>query len=276
MSAPPMLGIIAGGGNLPAQLIKSCIDNGREFFVLSFEESYSPETMKNVPHAVIRIGAVGEALKHLRDAGVREIVMAGGLKRPSLSSLKPDAAGAALLKKLGKAFFFGDDALLKAITAFFEEENFKVVGAESILGGIIAPEGVLGKISPTRQEKADIIIGMKAAKNLGALDIGQAVMVENGVILGTETADGTDALIAHCGSLRQGSKKGGILVKAKKPCQETRVDLPAIGVTTIEKLNEYGFAGVAVEAGYSLLIEKAGLIEKANEYGLFVAGVRYE
>lgn len=276
MSAPPMLGIIAGGGNLPAQLINSCIKNGREFFVLAFEESFSAATMGNVPHAVIRIGAVGEALKHLRDAGVREIVMAGGIKRPSLSSLKPDAAGAALLKKLGMAFFLGDDALLRAITSFFEEENFKVVGAESILGGLIAPEGVLGKIAPGKQEKTDIIIGMKAAKNLGALDVGQAVIVENGMILGTESAEGTDALIDHCANLRQGGKKSGILVKAKKPCQEARVDLPAIGVTTIEKLNEYGFAGVAVEAGGSLLIEKPELIRRANGYGLFVAGVRHE
>jgi hypothetical protein len=270
------LGIIAGKGNLPAQIIKSCQNTNRPFFVINFEESSAPETIKNIPHAVVRIGAVGESLKYLRDAGVKEIVMAGGVKRPSLSSLRPDAAGAALLKKLGKAFFSGDDAILKAIISFFEEENFTVVAVDSILTDILADEGVLGKISPDKQTKADIIIGMAAAKNIGAMDIGQGVIIENGAVLGTESADGTDAMIIACGKLKKGKKSSGVLVKAKKPEQEEKVDLPSIGVQTIENLYKAGFAGVAIEAHASLLIDKFELIKKADEYGLFVVGVKYE
>lgn len=276
MSKSSTLGIIAGKGSLPAQLIDFCQKNNRSFFVIAFDESFSPQTMANIPHAVVRIGAVGEALKYLRDAGVKEIVMAGGIKRPSLASLRPDAAGAVLLKKLGKAFFAGDDAILKAIIAFFEEEKFTIVAVDSILTDILADEGVLGKILPDKQAKSDIIIGMKAAKNLGALDIGQGVMVENGVILGTESADGTDMMIVNCGKLRKGKKSSGVLVKAKKPEQEEKVDLPSIGVQTIENLHVAGFAGVAVEAHGSLLIDKFELIKKADEYGLFVIGVKYE
>ena len=268
------LGIIAGKGSLPAQIIKACQNNNRPFFVITFEENAEPE-ITAAPHAVVRIGAVGEALKLLRNAGAQEIVMAGGIKRPSLSSLRPDAAGAALLKKLGIAFFSGDDALLKAITAFFEEENFTIVGVDSILNNLLADEGILGKISPDKQAKADIIIGMAAAKNLGALDIGQAVIVENGFVLGTEDDTGTDALISLCQRLKQKNKKSGVLVKAKKPNQEEKVDLPSIGVKTIENLYATGFAGVAVEAHGSLLIDKKELIKKADEYGLFVVGVKY-
>jgi UDP-2,3-diacylglucosamine hydrolase len=269
------LGIVAGNGNLPAQIIDVCKNNNRPFFVLAFEETTEPEIVSS-PHAIVRIGAVGEALKHLRNAGVQEIVMAGGIKRPSLSSLKPDAAGASLLKKLGKAFFMGDDALLRAITSFFEEENFTIVGVDSILNNIMAEEGVLGKISPDEQAKTDIMIGMAAAKNLGALDIGQAVIIENGVVLGTESSTGTDAMIISCGQLKNRARKSGVLVKAKKPNQEEKVDLPSIGVQTIENLYAAGFAGVAVEAYGSLLIDKNGLIKKADEYGLFVFGVKYE
>ncbi len=269
------LGIIAGKGSLPAQIIDACKSNGRAFFVIAFEESFNPEIMKDTPHAVVRLGAVGEALKHLRAANVKDIVMAGGIKRPSLLSLKPDAAGAALLKKLGKAFFAGDDALLKAITSFFEEENFTVVGVDSILPNILAEAGVLGKISPGKQDNSDIMAGIKAAKNIGAQDIGQAAIVENNIVLGTESAEGTDALISACGKLRKGAKKSGVLVKAKKPQQEEKVDLPSIGVHTIENLYANGFAGVAVEAGHSLLIDKELLIKKADEYGLFVVGFKY-
>ena len=265
---PPTLGIVAGGGSLPALLIKHCEQTGRDFFIIAFEESFSAEIMAHLPHAIVRMGAVGEAIAHLHKADVQEIVMAGHIKRPSLISLKPDALGAILLKKLGKAFFGGDDALLRAITEFFEEQKFTVVGVESILGGLLANEGILGKISPDKQAKADIVVGMKAAKNLGALDIGQAVVVENGVVIATETADGTDALINSQKTQR------GVLVKAKKPAQEERVDLPTIGVDTIKNMHKNGYAGVAVEAHASLIIDQEALIKKANEYGLFVVGVK--
>ncbi len=264
------LGIIAGKGSLPAQIIAACEKTGRDFFIIAFDESFDHKIMAHLPHAIVRLGAVGEALTHLRGAGVREVVMAGGIKRPSLSNLRPDADGAKLIKKLGMAFFGGDDAILRAVTAFFEEENFTVIGVESILGGLLAPEAILTKTAPDKQAKADIMIGMAAAKNLGALDIGQAVVVENGVVIATETAEGTDALITSHKTQR------GVLVKAKKPQQEGRVDLPAIGVATIENLHANGYSGVAVEAHASLIIDQAELIKKANAYGLFVIGVKYE
>ncbi len=270
------LGIIAGKGSLPAQLIRHCQDNCRPFFVLAFEESFTPEIMNDVPHAVVRLGAVGEALNHLRGAGVCEIVMAGGIKRPAMSSLKPDAAGAKLIKKIGLAIFGGDDALLKAITSFFEEENFTVVGVDQILKNIIAPAGVLGKITPDKDAMADIMLGMREAKNLGALDIGQAVIIENGKLLATENAEGTDAMIMSCAKLRGGKPKGGVLVKAKKPGQEEKVDLPSIGIQTIENLKKSGLLGVAVEANSSLLIDRDELIKKADEYAIFVIGIEYE
>lgn len=276
MSKTNILGIISGSGNLPAQIIEACRNNNRQFFVLAFEKNCIPANIGDAPSVVVRIGAVGEALKYLRTAGVQEIIMAGGIRRPSLSSLYPDAAGAVLLKKLGKSFFGGDDAILKTIVSFFEEENFTVVGVDSILTNILADEGVLGKFSPDKQAWSDITIGMKAAKELGRLDIGQGVIVENGIILGKESAEGTDAMIATCKKLRKGKGISGVLVKAKKPQQEEKVDLPSIGVQTIENLHKVGFSGVAVEAYSSLLIDKIELIKKADEYGIFVIGVRYE
>ncbi len=276
MNNSKILGIIAGSGSLPAQIIESCRKNDRRFFVICFDESSVSEIIKNSPHALVRIGAVGEALKNLRNAGVEEVVMAGGVKRPSILSLKPDAAGAVLLKKLGMAFFAGDDALLKAITSFFEEEKFTVVSVDSILNDILVEVGTLGKIEPDKQTRQDIMTGMEAAKNLGALDIGQAVIVEAGIVIGTEDENGTDALISRCGKMRKINGKSGVLVKAKKPNQEEKVDLPSIGVQTIENLRAHGFAGVAVEAYGSLLIDKKELIQKADEYGIFVVGVKYE
>lgn len=151
-----------------------------------------------------------------------------------------------------------------------------MVGVDSILKDIVATEGVFGDVIPDKQAWKDIKIGMKAAKELGAKDIGQAVIVENNMLLATEDDKGTDALIKKAGILKKARHKSGVLVKTKKPEQEEKVDLPSIGIFTIENLYTQGFAGVAVEAGASLLIERGEIIKKANEYGLFVVGVKYE
>jgi DUF1009 family protein len=274
-AASSTLGIIAGGGHLPAQLVESCQAMGRPVFVLAFEDSTDIESIRHVPHEVVRLGAVGEALKHLRNAGAKELVLAGKIRRPSITSLRPDVTGAKLLGRLGGAFFSGDDALLKAVIAFLEEEGFKVVGSDEILAGLMAPLGVLGKITPDARAKADIAHGMKVAKTLGQLDVGQAVIVENGYVLGMEAAEGTDALIERCAKLRR-EAKSGVLIKASKPEQETRADLPAIGPSTIEKLHDGGFCGVAIEADGGIILEREKTIARADTLGLFVVGVHHE
>jgi UDP-2,3-diacylglucosamine hydrolase len=268
------LGIIAGSGSLPLQLIEACEATGRKFFVIVLDGA-DIEAFSHHPHATVRIGAVGDILKYLRSADVKDIVMAGGVKRPSLSSLRPDAAGAHLIKRLGKAFFSGDDALLRSVVEFLEDEGFAVIGPDDVLGGLIATEGVLGKVMPDLQAKKDILHGLKIARMIGDMDIGQAVVVENGYVLGMEAAEGTDALIERCGKLKR-EQNIGVLVKGKKPKQETRADLPSIGPRTIDKLHEAGFRGVAIEAGAGLIIQKDKLLAKADKFGIFVVGVRHE
>lgn len=271
----PTLGIIAGGGRLPLQLVEACQAIKRPFFVLAFEDSADMEALSSIAHTAVRLGAVGEALDHLRAANVGEVVMAGKVKRPSFSALRPDRMGTKLLARMGGAFFSGDDALLKAIVSFLEEEGFTVVGSDDVLGGLVTPKGLLGKVHADSRAYSDIAVGMRVIHALGALDIGQAVIVEHGYVLGVEAAEGTDALIERCGRLRH-EKEGGVLVKGHKPSQETRVDLPAIGPDTVEKVHAAGFAGIAVEAGASLLLDREHIIEKANKLGLFVVGVTNE
>ncbi len=263
------LGIIAGKGRLPQQLVDACKAMGRPCFLLSFEGADDPALLAQAPHAVVRFGAIGEALAHLRSAGVHDIVMAGTMRRPPLSTLMPDASAARLLARMGTAFFSGDDALLKAVVGFLEEEGFRIVGADSVVTELLTPAGVLGSVTPGAQALSDIAAGMQAAKELGAKDIGQAVIVRGGTIIGTEDAEGTDALIARCMPLAA----GGILVKAKKPSQETRADLPAIGVHTVHNAHAASLAGIAVEAGASLLLDRAQTIADANRLGLFIVGV---
>lgn len=267
-----VLGIIAGGGHLPLRLTEACREAGRPCFVVALEDAADMEMLVGVPHARVRLGAVGEAINYLRSAGVQQLVLAGGIKRPSMGALKPDAMGARLIARLGLKLFSGDDALLKGLIAFLEEEGFEVIGADDVLGELIGQEGLLTKTRPDSKAKDDIKLGMQVAKALGALDVGQAAIVENGYVLGVEAAEGTDALIARCAGLMRETRRA-VLVKARKPSQEERADLPALGSKTIAGMHAAGMLGVAYEAGGALLLDKAEMVRQADAAGIFIVGI---
>lgn len=270
MHASP-LGIIAGSGALPRQLIERCAEEGRAVFVVAIEGEAERDTVEQVPHIWTRLGAAGFAIESMRQAQVHDVVFAGKIKRPSVSSLKPDAVGAKLLAKLGLSLFGGDSAIFKTIVAFFEAEGFRIIGIDTIMQGMVAPKGAMGEHLPGHQAMADIAQGIRVAQAIGALDIGQAVIVKHGLVLGVEAAEGTDALIERCAGLANGTE-GGVLVKACKPVQEQRVDLPTIGIQTVERVHRAGFSGIAVEAGHSLLAERAETIRRADALGVFLFG----
>ena len=266
------LGIIAGGGPLPGLIARACRGEGREILVIAFEGETDPETCVGVPHRWLGLGAVGALLKSLRQASCREVVLAGSIRRPSLSSLKVDLRGMRLLGRIARAKTKGDDALLSLVIAELEDEGFTVVGADDLIATLCAPASVIGQRAPDEDAERDIAVGIEAARALGAQDIGQAVVVQAGRVLGVEGVEGTDGLIERCAALQEAGP-GPVLVKMKKPGQERRVDLPTIGADTIERLAEAGFRGVAVEAGETLILERDRAVARADEHGVFLVGV---
>lgn len=268
----PTLGILAGGGDLPQRLIDACREQGRPYFILGFEGAVDSTILEDQPHARVRIGAIGESLHHLHEAGVKELVMAGHVKRPSIASLRPDGTGAKLLARLGKSFFSGDNSLLTAVVEYLEEEGFRVIGADDVLHKLLAPQGLIGRIAPTKEAQRDIETGVKIAHAIGELDIGQAVVVQQGYVLGVEAAEGTDGLIARCGELKRNIPYGGVLVKVKKPTQERRVDLPTIGIETVRMVAQAGLSGIAIEAGGALVLDRQAVALKADALGIFIIG----
>jgi DUF1009 family protein len=265
------LGILAGAGELPLRVVGACRAIDRPVFVLAFEGAADPAVVAGVPHAWIRLGAAGEGIRILRENGVEELVMAGGVRRPSLWSLRPDLWTARFFARIGYRAL-GDDGLLRAVITALEEEGFRIVGVDSILGAALAPEGPFGRLLPDAEAETDIALGLKAARALGALDIGQAVVVQHGVVLGVEAIEGTDALLARCGELRR-EGPGGVLVKMAKPGQERRADLPTIGRGTVAAAARAGLRGIAVEAGATLVVDRTAVAAAADEAGLFVVGV---
>jgi hypothetical protein len=273
-SAQTTLGIIAGSGNLPGRIIDACRAAGREVFVLALEGEADPVRIAAVPHAWCRIAAAAKGLDLLRAHGVGDLVLVGGVRRPSFTALLPDWRAAKFFARVGYRAL-GDDGLLSAVVKELEREGFRVVGADQLLADAALPEGPLGAVRPDGDAGADIALGLRLARAIGALDIGQAVVVQQGLVLGVEAIEGTDGLLRRVGALRRPGP-GAVLVKTAKPHQERRVDRPTIGPQTVMLAAASGLRGIAAEAGATLVVDRAELIRLADDAGLFVVGVRAE
>ena len=266
----PKLGILAGDGELPVKLVEVCRATGREIFVVVFNGESNPACVDGAPHVWLDLGAVGSVIRALKEAECRDVVLAGPIRRPRLTSMRLDGRGAAMVPRLLRAR--GDDALLTVVIDELEGEGFNVVGADDVFSGLLAAEGVLGARRPDVGEWDDIARGVEVVRAIGAIDVGQAAVVHDGYVLGVEAAEGTDALIDRVAALRRG-ERGGVLAKLRKPGQDRRADLPTIGIGTIERASAAGLAGIAVEAGETLVLDLEAVIDGADAAGLFLVGV---
>lgn len=264
------VGILAGSGDLPGMLVEACRAGGREPFVVAFNGFTDPGLVTGTRHAWVDIAAVGKTFQLLRQAGCQAVVLAGKMRRPALSTLRPDARGLLVLAKVAAAG--GDDAVLRVLVKELEGEGFRVLGADDLLQDLLAPAGALGAVSPNDAHRADIARGVAVARALGAVDVGHAVVVQQGIVLGVEAVEGTDALLRRCAELRR-EGQAGVLVKLKKVGQDRRVDLPVIGPDTIGAMRAAGLAGIAIEAGGTLVVRRAEMVTAANAAGQFVYGL---
>jgi DUF1009 family protein len=270
--APGPLGIVAGAGALPRRVVDSCVAAGREVFVLALEGAAETATVAGVPYAWCRPGALGTGIDLLRKHRVAELVLVGGLSRPSLSELRPDWRGARFLARVAHRTL-GDDGLLAALVEELEREGFRVLGAEEVLRpDDLLLAGPLGRLHPDDDATSDIERGIRLARAIGALDIGQAVVVQQGLVLGVEAIEGTDGLLRRVAGLRRDGP-GGVLVKVEKPGQEQRVDRPTIGPETVRLAAAAGLQGIAAQAGATLVIDRDEVVRAADAAGLFVVGI---
>ena len=265
------LGILAGGGTLPRRVAEAAAAQGRPVFIVAFTGQFDPATVVGFPHISLKIGEAGRILAEMRKAGVVDLVMAGGVRRPSISELGLDWRGVQLFARIG-AGALGDNGLLAAIGKELEREGFRLVGASEILAGGAIPAGFLGQCRPDEQAEADIEHGLLVARALGVVDVGQSVVVQQGLVLGVEAIEGTDALLRRVGPLRRDGL-GGILITIATPQQVRRIDLPTIGPVTIALAAEAGLRGIAVEAGSTIILDHDVTVAAADAAGLFLVAL---
>ena len=270
------LGIIAGGGALPCAVARSAEDSGEKVFLLGLRGVADPE-IDRFPHAWASLGEAGKMLRLLREKECKRVLFAGRVARPGFSELRTDAKGILLLPRIVAAARRGDDALLRSLSEILLEEGFSPVGIAEAAPALLAAEGQLGRVKPSAEDMRDIALGLKTVRALGTLDIGQAAVVCAGLVLAVEAAEGTDAMIRRAGTLPQAirgthEKRRGVLIKALKPTQDGQTDLPVVGVQTVTNAAEAGLAGIAIEAGRSVVVEQRQVREAADRAGLFLFG----
>lgn len=263
------IGIIAGSGQFPFLFAKAAREQGRQVYIAAHKGESSPD-LEAVADSIcwVKLGQLGKIIKFFRDEGVGEAVLLGAITKTRIfKDIWPDLKGLSLWNRIKVR---QDDQILRAVAEALQEEGIAILESTLYLQHLLFPKGILTKKKPTAEHLADIRFGWQMAREVGRLDIGQCVVVRDRTVLAVEAIEGTDATIRRGGSL---GRERAVVVKVKKPGQDFRFDLPAIGIRTIESMVEVKAGVLAVEAGQALLFDGGAVIEQADRAGIVVVGI---
>jgi hypothetical protein len=262
------VGIVAGSGQLPIHLAREARQVGLRVIGIAHKNETASEFFDLCDVSqIVKIGQLGKVISFFKKHKVKKIIFAGGISRPNLlkGNVWPDRRGLAVLLKAGTV---RDDVILRAIATEFEREGISVGSVSDILKRFIPQPGVLTSRGLTELEKQDALVGWESAKIIGQADIGQTVVVSQGMVVAVEAVEGTDAAIKRGGDLAAG--RGGVVVKTCKPQQDERLDLPTVGVQTIKNIKAANLSALVIEAGRSLVLEPDLVIKEANACGIAI------
>ncbi|MCE2715705.1 MAG: LpxI family protein [Pseudomonadota bacterium] len=260
------LGIIAGSGTLFSLVLQEAFEKNYKPIIVSFRE---PDEFFDSPHLQTTLGKIGEILDFLKKHHVKKLIFAGRIQRPSLANISVDGTGFKWIQKLGMKAFAGDDALLKGITELLAEESFEIISPKDFLPSLVLSPGVYSKTLPTKENESDIARGQQVLNILSSADVGQACIVQEGLVLGIEAIEGTQVLIKRCKDVKRHTI-GGVLIKLAKNNQSTLLDLPTIGPDTIEAIHQCKLSGLAISAHTTQVLNFHQVIELCNKYKIFL------
>jgi DUF1009 family protein len=271
------LTIIAGGGPVPAHVAAAAVKAGRPVFVIGIGGEADP-AIAAFPHEFLSWGQLGRLDQILKTHGGSDLVLIGSVRsRPDFKGINLDLATMRSLKDILAIVVGGDNDVLSGTVRFFEKRGMRIVGAHEIASDLVAAPGVLSRARPGKSERLDIDKALRAARAIGAIDAGQAAVAVNGRIVALEAAEGTDAMLERIGGLKAArrvkwSGRAGVLSKCPRPQQDLRDEMPTIGVKTDEAAIALDLAGIVVEAGRVMIVDRAEAIRRADAAGLFIVG----
>jgi UDP-2,3-diacylglucosamine hydrolase len=272
------LAIICGGGSFPGAVADAVARRGRRPVLFGIKGWADPALIERHAHHWIAIGQAGRFFRLARAEGCREVLFIGTLVRPPLRQIRLDWKTICLLPRAIQIFRGGDNRLLSGVAAVAEEGGLRVIGIADVAPEVLVPQGALGACRPSARDLGDIKLALKVVAALGPFDVGQAAVVADGHVLAVEAAEGTDNLLIRLAELRRDGRVStppgtGVLVKAPKPMQDRRFDLPAIGPRTVANAAKAGLAGIAVVAGSTIVAEELQSAAAADREKIFLYGV---
>jgi hypothetical protein len=273
------IAIICGGGSFPGAVAEAVMRRGRQPVMFGLKGWADPKIVERYTHHWIAIGQFGRFIRLAQSEHCRDVLLIGTLVRPPLRAIRLDWQTIRMMPRLVRAFRGGDDRLLSGVASLAESAGLRIIGLDDVAPEIFVPEGPLGLHRPAEHDLSDMARGLKLIAALGPFDVGQAAVVANNHVLAVEAAEGTDNMLMRIADLRRQGRISaapgtGVLVKAPKPGQDRRFDLPSIGPQTIVNTARAGLAGVAVAAGHTIIAEAAEVAAIADREKIFVVGVR--
>ncbi|HXY53701.1 MAG TPA: UDP-2,3-diacylglucosamine diphosphatase LpxI [Nitrospirota bacterium] len=263
------IGLIAGNGQFPIAFARAAKQKGMQVIAVAHEGETLPELAHDVDAIFwIKVGQLGKLIKIFKEQGVTDVLMAGGIRKTRLFGGIPDLRG---MTMLAKTLHRKDDSLLRAVARELESDGITVRESTLYLESILAPQGILTKRKPSKEERQDIEFGWQMAKEIGRLDIGQTVVVKDQAVLAVEAIEGTDEAIRRGGRL---CGQGAVIVKVCKPHQDLRFDLPAMGPQTIDTMEQVKASCLAVEAGKTIIIERETVVREADRAGIAIVALQ--
>jgi len=260
-------GLIAGNGRFPFLVLEGARSQGIDMAVIALKEEASPEletTAKRLHW--VSLGELSKAIELMHSEGVTQAVMAGQVKHNKIfSAIRPDWKLAKLLFALPRK---NTDALIGAVARVLEDEGIRLVDSTLFLKPLVPEAGVLTRRAPDEREAADLAYGLSIARQIAAMDIGQTVVIAERACVAVEAMEGTDETIAR--AARIADAKALTVVKVSKPKQDMRFDVPVVGLPTIEQMRKSGATALGVDAGRTLLFDRAEVIQLANTAGIAI------
>lgn len=269
------IALFACKGDLPKLIEKHLKIHTIAHIILAFDGITDRVSWPEKQVSWHKIGHIGEILKTLREEKVTHITLAGSLKRPNLQSLSMDFTGMQWLRRLGMSIFKGDDGLLSALLHLIEKEGFVVIPPHTLLEDITVSPGLLTVEKPSPKDMLDIKMGINLLRALSPFDVGQAVVIREGVVLGIEALEGTQGLLERMRGMR-GCAPSGVLIKCAKVGQNLYVDVPTIGPETIEQVQNADLKGIAISAHTTQILNKEKVIALCDEKKLFLDVIQDE
>jgi len=263
------LGIVAGAGQFPVLCARAARTQGIKVFAVAHRGETDTVLESEADKTCwVHLGQLGRLIGFFKKHDVTEVIFAGAItKKRMFHDIRPDLRGITAWKRIKSRL---DDGILRAVADELARDGITVVASTLYLKELLTPQGVLTRTAPDSNQLRDIEFGVSLAREIGRLDIGQCVVVKDRAVVAVEAMEGTDRTILRGGEL---AGPGAVVIKICKPGQDTRFDLPATGVQTIETMKRAGASCLALDAGRSLLFDREKTLGLADSYGIAVMGI---